>query len=216
MAPVTPFRAGGSPSELIPQEPFTAPDGAAASTYLADISEFEPDISDAAYLAWSKAIVIRAAYGDAHADKAWYGGARRADLHKGGAQFLGIYQYLVAGQDGGTQASALHALVGGLQKGEVMIADFEQGAKAMLTAWYNRMLALGYPGRYLWTYAGLYFGGREGVLPVEWIADYTATEPASPHKLWQFTSSARIPGVGVADCSVFHGTAGQLAALAHP
>jgi hypothetical protein len=184
-------------------------------TLLADVSEFQPDIADAVYLAWSKAIVIRAAYGDQHDDKAWYGGQRRDLLHKLGARFVGIYQYLVAGQDGAAQADALNRLVGALRPGEVLIADFEEGQHAMLTAWYNRMLTLGYPARYLWTYSGLNFGQANGALPVEWIAAYGQSEPSSPHKLWQFTSSFPVPGVGSTDCSVFHGSMGQLAALAY-
>src|SRR5690349_21787089 len=74
------------------------------SVLLADCSEFQPNISDAAYLAWSKAIVIRAAYGAQHTDRAWFGGQRRELLHAGGARFIGIYQYLVAGQDAAAQA----------------------------------------------------------------------------------------------------------------
>lgn len=188
---------------------------AGSTTLLADISEFQPDISDATYLAWSKAVVIRACYGAFHTDKAWYGGQRRALLHQGGAKFVGIYQYLVNGQDGASQANALHALVGKLQPGEVLIADFEEGSKPMLTAWYNQMLALGYPAKYLWTYTGLYFGQNQGVLPVQWIAAYGQSEPATAHTLWQFTSAFAVPGVGSCDCSVFHGTVDQLAALAY-
>jgi hypothetical protein len=212
--PVTPFRAGGTDLGLLSPN---ALDLAATTTntYLVDVSEFEPNVADAVYLAWSKAIVIRAAYGDAHDDHAWYGGARRSALHAGGAQFLGIYQYLVAGQDGTAQANALHDLVGGLQKGEVLIADFEEGSKPMLTAWYNRMLALGYADKFLWTYSGLFFGQAQGALPVQWLADYTSVEPSSPHTLWQFTSAFNVPGVGPADCSVYHGPVSALAALAY-
>ena len=210
---VTPFRAGQVPGAAA--ELYALPAAVAGRTLLADVSEFQPDIADAAYLAWSKAIVIRACYGIAHDDKAWYGGARRAALHAGGAQFVGIYAYLVTGQDGGAQANALHALVGTLQKGEVLIADFEEGQKPMLTAWYNRMLALGYPDKYLWTYSGLNFGQAVGALPVQWLAAYQAAEPGSPHTLWQFTSSYPVPGVGTADCSVFHGSISDLAALAY-
>lgn len=212
-AGVTPFRAGRPPGAARAAA-LAAPAFTGTYTLLADISEWQPDVADAAYLAWSKAIVIRAAYGDAHDDRAWYGGQRRALLHAGGARFLGIYQYLVTGQDGGAQADALHALVGALQPGEVLIADFEEGAHAMLTAWYNRMLALGYPARYLWTYTGLNFGQASGALPVQWIAAYGAAEPASPHELWQFTDAFAVPGAGTADCSVFHGSIDQLAALA--
>lgn len=206
-----PFRAGGEAAAAAHALALPRP---APQVLLADISEFQPDIADAAYLAWSKAIVIRAAYGGAHDDRAWYGGQRRALLHQGGVRFLGIYQYLVAGQDGAAQADAFHRLVGHVRPGEVLVADFEEGTHSVLTAWYNRMLTLGYPARYLWTYSGLNFGAANSALPVEWIAAYGQGEPDSPHKLWQFTSSFRVPGVGAADCSVFHGTIDQLAALA--
>jgi hypothetical protein len=212
----TPFRAGGDLTQRGTLTPDAVTDASTVKTLLTDISEFDPNIADAAYLAWSKAIVIRAAYGDAHDDHAWYGGTRRSALHSGGAQFLGIYQYLVAGQDGTAQANVLHSLVGGLQKGEVLIADFEEGQRSMLTAWYNRMGALGYPTKYLWTYSGLSFGEAQGVMPVQWLADYTSVEPSSPHTLWQFTSSYNVPGVGSADCSLYHGTTAELAALAYP
>jgi hypothetical protein len=35
------------------------------------------------------------------------------------------------------------------------------------------------------------------------------------HKLWQFTDAFKVPGVGTADCSVFHGSIDDLAALAY-
>lgn len=200
----TMFRAGGPPQ-------------ATTTVYLADVSEYQADIVDAAYLKWSQAIVIRAMFGDVHDDTAWYGGARRAALHAGGVKFLGIYQYLVAGQDGGAQARAFHQLVGPIKAGEVFIADFEQGDHVMLTTWYNEMLSLYGEGiaPHLWTYTGLDFGEANGALPVQWIAAYTSIEPASPHKLWQFSQSYSVPGVGVCDCSIFHGTIDELAALAY-
>lgn len=206
-----PFRAGGEIRGLPLLE------SASAATYLCDISEFEPDIADAAYLAWSKAIIIRALYGDAHDDAAWYGGARRADLHKGGVRFLGVYQYLVAGQSGAAQAQAFHKLVGAIQPGEVFIADLEEGNHTLLTSWYNAMISLYGSGisKYLWTYTGLAFGEANGILPVQWIAAYQSSEPSSAHKLWQFSDSYSVPGVGKCDCSVFHGTIDQLAALAY-
>jgi hypothetical protein len=211
-----PLRAGG-------RERSEAVTFSGTYTLLADISEYEPNIVDAVYLAWSHAVVIRAAYGDQHDDQAWYGGARRAQLHKLGAKFVGIYQYLVAGQDGAAQADAMHRLVGALQPGEVLIADFEEataaedqvGTHQMLTAWYNRMVALGYPAKYLWTYTGLYFGQAHGVLPVQWLADYNGVEPSSPHILWQFTGNFNMPGIGYGDCSIFRGTVDELAALAY-
>jgi Glycosyl hydrolases family 25 len=218
LEPRTPFRAGG------PVTGRTLTPIGGSFTYLADVSEFQPDIADAAYLAWSKAVVIRAMYGDAHDDLAWYGGARRADFHTGGALFVGIYQYVVAGQDAAMQGRALAELVGPLQKGEVLICDLEEGSgnqSGRLTAWYNAVTAY-YSGTYgqnisghLWTYSGLSFSQTSGIAPVDWLADYTSTEPALKHTLWQFSETYNVPGVGTSDCSLFHGTVTQLAALAY-
>jgi len=208
---VTPFRAGGTATPAAPHDL-----GAGPQVLVCDASEYQSDINDAAYLAWSRAIVVRALYGANHVDAAWYGGARRAALHKGGVQFLGLYMYLVAGQDGGAQAQAFHRIVGPIQPGEVFIADFEEGSHAMLTSWYNAMISLYGKGiaPYLWTYTGVNFGAANGALPVQWLADYS-TEPSSPHLLWQFTDSYAVPGVGTADCSRYGGTIAQLAAHAY-
>lgn len=185
------------------------------SSYLADVSEYQPDIDVATYANWSRGIMIRALYGAAHVDGAWYGGARRDDLRAAGVQFLGIYQYLVSGQSGTSQAQAFHNLVGPIQNGEVFVADFEEGDKAMLTSWYNEMIAL-YGSRitsYLWTYTGLDFGASTGVLPVQWIAAYGTSEPSTPHILWQFSDSSNVPGIGKCDCNRYGGTISQLASL---
>lgn len=174
-------------------------------------------MSDAVYLEWSKAIVIRALYGSSHEDKAWYGGMRRTLLHQGGVRFLGIYQYLVAGQSSASQAAAFKSLVGAIEPGEVFIADAEEGNHALLIGWYNAMLTEcgDWIHKYLWTYTGENFGAANDLLPVEWIAAYGQSEPSSPHKLWQFTDSYEVPGVGRADCSLYHGTIDELASLAY-
>lgn len=213
------FRAGHVPGEQPGYLPLHAA-GAVASgskVLLADCSEFQASITDAAYLNWSKAIVIRSLYGTSHVDTAWYSGARRLALHQGGVRFCGIYQFLVAGQDGAAQARAFRTLVGAIQPGEVFIADCEQGAKAMLTAWYNEMVKLYGNGikPYLWTYTGLSFGQETGLLPVQWIAAYQSAEPSTPHTLWQFTDSYAVPGVGTCDASLYHGSIDELAALAY-
>jgi Glycosyl hydrolases family 25 len=185
------------------------------SILLADVSEYQPDIDDSVYVAWSQAIMVRALYGDAHVDGAWYSGARRADLLAAGIRFLGIYQYLVSGQSGTSQAQAFHNLVGPIRNGEVFVADFEEGGKSMLTSWYNEMIALYGSGitNYLWTYTGLDFGERAGVLPVQWIADYGSSEPSTPHILWQFSDAYPVPGIGTCDCNQYDGTMNELASL---
>lgn len=206
------FRAGGEPRGV-------PAFGAAPSVLLADVSEFEPQINDPIYLHWSRAVIIRAAYGDAHDDAAWYGGARRDALHKGGARFIGIYQYLVAGQDAAAQAHALVRLVGRLRPGEKLIADMEEGDGNQAARWrqWSAVIAAAYGtqhGASPWLYSGLDFAATHNLRP-DWVAAYGPSEPAMPHVLWQFTPTFPVPGVGLADCSVYHGPIGELAALAY-
>jgi hypothetical protein len=181
---------------------------------LADVSEFQPDIADAAYLRWSKAIVIRALYGT-RVDRAWFGGARRDALHAGGARFIGIYAY-ITGQDITAQAKALISLLGKLRPGEKIIADIEEGTgnqQARWVTWAKAVhAALGDPP---WDYSGLNYAAAHGLQPVTWVAAYGTREPDPPHQLWQFTDAFTVPGVGVCDCSVYHGNIDQLAALAY-
>jgi GH25 family lysozyme M1 (1,4-beta-N-acetylmuramidase) len=220
-----PLRAGGvsAPSDVTMALATIATAGPA--TLFADVSEFQPDIADATYVSrFSKAIVIRAMYGDAHDDGAWYGGARRADLWAAGIQWMGIYQYLVASQDPAAQARAYIRLLGHIADGEVPICDLEEGTgdqdprwlawrAEVMAAWPDlaRRPAQGQPQ----LYSGLNFA-ENGRLAPGWVADYSSAEPSTawPHWAWQFTDAYPIPGVGTADCSIYHGTAQQLRALA--
>jgi GH25 family lysozyme M1 (1,4-beta-N-acetylmuramidase) len=181
---------------------------------MADVSEWQPDIADTAYLRWSKAIVIRALYGT-RIDKAWYGGARRDALHAGGAKFIGIYAYITS-QDITAQAKALISLLGHLRPGEKVIADIEEGPGSQQARWVTWAktvnAALGDPP---WDYSGLNYAAAHGLQPVTWVAAYGTREPDPPHQLWQFTDAFKVPGVGTCDCSVFHGSIDDLAALAY-
>jgi hypothetical protein len=187
----------------------------AAGTLLSDVSEWEPDIADAAYLAWSRAVAVRAMYGTT-VDRAWYGGARRDDLHAGGVAFLGLYQYLTAGQDAAVQAHALVSLLGNLRQGEKPICDIEEGPPGEQAArWrqWSAVITSAYgQAAEPWLYAGLDFAAAAGLDP-QWEAAYRNTEPPGNHVLWQFSETYPVPGVGIADCSLYHGTIGELAAL---
>lgn len=225
-ARVQPFRAGGRGGEARS----AAPPGPARTgalleahasgvrTLLADVSEFQPNVNDAAYLNWSKAIVIRAAYGARHDDRAWYGGQRRALLLEGGAQFLGIYQYITAFEDVTAQAKEFCRLLGGkLNAGEYPLADWEEGDgnQAGRRATWNHVVAseLGWtPGT---GYSGLFYSRQHGLSPVEWVAAYQSAPPPMPWMLWQFTDAFSVPGVGQADCSVYDGPLSALASHAY-
>lgn len=183
--------------------------------YVPDVSEFQPEIDDVALLEWSKAVIIRALYGSSHTDKAWYGGQRRDLLHKGGIRFLGIYQYIVKDQSVIDQARALAKLIGKLRPGEKLIGDLEEGEGDQHQRWLDwsaeieRLL-----GDKPWDYSGRNFAHDHNLGQVDWEAAYGQSEPGDPHKLWQFSSSYNVPGIGKCDCSIFHGTIDQLAALA--
>jgi GH25 family lysozyme M1 (1,4-beta-N-acetylmuramidase) len=213
----TAFRAGRAKAENPePVRGMEAVTASASAVLLADISEFQPDIADAAYLRWSRAIIIRAAYGASHDDHAWYGGDRRAQLHDGGVRFLGIYQYLIAGQDAAAQARVLARLVGSLRDGEKVICDLEEGAGNQSARWHAwRDVIRAELGDEPWLYSGLNFAAAAGLAPVDWVAAYQRSEPSGAHVLWQFTSAFAVPGAGTCDCSIFHGTIDQLAAFAH-
>jgi hypothetical protein len=210
---IRPFRAGAP--EGIPPEALAFPQITGPHVLMADCSEFQPDIADPIYLGWSKAIVIRAAYGENHDDHAWYGGQRRALLHENGVKFLGIYQYLRADQDPVAQAMELVRLVGSLRPGEKLIADLEEGGGDQHGRWSSWASVIHSElGDMPWDYSGRNYAAGHGLQPVDWIADYSSIEPQVSHKLWQFTDSFPVPGVGTADCSVWHGDIDQLAALA--
>ena len=213
-----PFRAGrtGETPPLAAAAHLAAPSVTTGQVVLlADVSEFQPDIADATYLRWSKAIVIRALYGT-RVDKAWFGGGRRDALHAGGAKFVGIYAYIRGDQDVTAQAKALISLLGKLRPGEKVIADIEEGTGSQQARWVTWAkavnAALGDPP---WDYSGLFFARDHGLQPVTWVAAYGTREPDVQHTLWQFTDAFKVPGVGVCDCSVFHGSIDELAALAY-
>lgn len=216
MRPVM-FRAGGVPGVPPVAIPAAATSRAAGpKVLLADCSEFQPQVNDAMYLLWSKAIVIRAMYGDQHDDRAWYGGQRRDLLHAGGARFIGIYAYIVAGQDPAAQAAALIHLLGPLRPGEKVIADIEEGSGNLRETWgiWSAEVA-GATGDEPWCYSGLDFAVAHGLAPVQWVAAYQGAEPGVAHTLWQFTDAFQVPGIGTCDCSVYHGTIDELGALAY-
>jgi hypothetical protein len=159
--------------------------------------------------------VVRALYGT-RVDRAWYGGARRDALHAGGARFIGFYAYIRADQDVIAQAKALISLLGRLRPGEKVIADIEEGTGSQQARWVTWAKAV-HAGLHdpPWDYSGLNYAATHGLQPVTWVAAYGTREPDPPHQLWQFTDAFTVPGVGVCDCSVFHGGIDELAALAY-
>ena len=179
-----------------------------------DVSEWQGAIDWAKLRAACPAVIIRAHNGYG-VDKFWTTNAREAA--KG--RWWGAYQYLPASKDAATTARALVALVAALpadQRPDVLVLDLEEGAgdqSARQAAWLGEVHArMAYVHE--WTYSGLYFLRAHGLTNVQWVAAYSNTEPSPTHALWQFSSSASIPGVaGKCDASRFHGSIDDLIAL---
>lgn len=190
-----------------------------AQLNLPDVSEFQPDVDWKAIAAHNGgAAIIRAMYGSGHVDKAWYGGARRKSAHEAGIKVLGIYQYLVAGEDPTAQAEAFVNLVGHLEPGEFAVLDLEEPTAPSdqlprATAWLEYVdKHLTYPGyKGAWLYSFDAFFGSHGLMPIAdskrhtWVAS-RPQPPRTPHTLWQNSDATPWPGIPApCDNSVYEG-----------
>jgi GH25 family lysozyme M1 (1,4-beta-N-acetylmuramidase) len=174
------------------------------------------------------AAIIRACYGTSHPDRVF----AKFRAAASGFSFLGIYAYLVAGQDAATQAKAFVKLVGHLGPHEIPILDLEEGVgdqSGRAAAWASVVdTAFGLASLPLnkrsWLYSYVDFTENHGLVPVmasarhTWIASYGSTEPTLGHTLWQCTDGidgihrTNWPGAGFCDTSIYKGALAQLAA----
>lgn len=199
---------------------------------LPDCSEFQPNADLAGIKKMNGgAIILRAAYGTSHPDKAF--AKHRASALSLGYAFTGLYQYLVAGQDAAAQAKAFIKIIGQLHPHEVAILDLEEGTgnqSSRAGMWASVVdKATGRIGLPLnqrsWLYSGQFFAETAGLAPVfasarhTWVAAYGSKEPSLGHTLWQCTDGnagshiTSWPGAGKCDTNLYHGTLAQLGAL---
>jgi hypothetical protein len=204
---------------------------------LPDVSEFQTGGS-APDWAGIKAMnggagIIRVGYGDAHLDHMFV--ANYTALKKNGYRFMGLYHYLVAGQDVPSQAAKFCEWVGpksAVAPGTVFILDLEEGAGNQATRanqWLDMVDAhYGLNSQPLnkrsWLYSYTSFVTSHSLSAIfastrhTWIAAYQTITPSIGHTLWQSTdgkSGSNItnwPGCGRCDTSVHAGTLGTLAA----
>jgi hypothetical protein len=122
---------------------------------------------------------------------------------------------MAASQDPTAQAKAFIKLVGKLEPGELPICDLEVGSGNQAARWraWASVIKDAY-GISPWLYSGSYFAKTEDLAP-QWVAAYQSVPPSMPHLMWQFSESYHVPGVGIADCSVFSGSLSQLTAHAY-
>jgi hypothetical protein len=210
-------------------------------TLMPDVSEFQTAASgNAPNWAGIKkqnggAGIIRVGYGNAHLDHMFVSNYTAMKANK--FSFIGLYHYVVAGQDITSQANQFCKWIGpasAVFPGTVFIIDMEEGTGNQLSrtnTWLNIVdkfygldkLALNLRS---WVYSGQSFAVDRGLTPIfnsarhTWVASYKATEAGLlPHTLWQSTNGqvgANITnwsGAGKCDTSIAHLSVPQLAAM---
>lgn len=188
----------------------------------ADISEFQSNANISTYATWSDTLIARAHNGY-RADYSFP--ARLGVMRSAKLRTRIYYQYIVAGADPVWQARAFISVIGQLQPGEIVLADYEEGAAnaiSRLKAWFGvvdpwsglRYGAALYTGE---SFLNSYLGGAGAWTGRPLIlAKYGQPEPSEPHIGWQFTDGINngpinVPGIGRCDVSVHHGDSLSLA-----
>jgi hypothetical protein len=208
---------------------------------LPDVSEFQTGNSAPDWAGIKSknggAGIIRVGYGDAHLDHMFVN--NYTALKKNGYRFMGLYQYLVAGQDVASQAAKFCEWVGpksAVAPGTVFILDLEEGngdQSGRALTWLN--MVDGHYGlnskplnerSWLYSYGSFVTSHNLGAIFASqrhtWIAAYQATPPPIGHTLWQSTdgkTGANItnwPGCGRCDTSQHNGNLASLSLDAWP
>lgn len=180
------------------------------------------------------AAIIRVGYGDAHLDHMFV--SNYTALKNNKYKFIGLYQYLVAGQDPVAQAKQFCTWIGpktAIFPGTVFILDLEEGngdQQSRAMSWHNTVDTFyGLTAQPLnmrsWLYSYTSFVQTHNLAAVfasnrrTWIAAYQASPPLIGHTLWQSTdgtTGANItawPGAGRCDTSIFQGDLTTLASM---
>lgn len=181
--------------------------------------------------------IIRVGYGTAHLDHMFV--SNYTAMKANGYSFIGLYHYLVAGQDAAAQANQFCNWVGppsAVAPGTVFILDLEEGtgnqtSRAM--TWLTLVDTFyGFDAKplnmrsWLYSYTSFIVAATLGAIFASnrrtWIAAYQTSEPAIGHTLWQSTDGTtgshitNWPGCGRTDTSIFNGDLPTLAAMGWP
>ena len=169
-------------------------------------------------------MIARINYGLVKVDN--YADANVDGLRGAGADALGWYTYLIAGQDPAQQADILVRVIrahGGLRQNEFVVCDVEEGSgdqSSRVNAYLDEVdsgLQMPSPEGQEWWYSGLNFAINHNLAAARghrWIAAYGQSEPAFAHDLWQFTNAYQFSGIaGPSDASVYHGSGQDFLAL---
>lgn len=187
--------------------------------YVPDLSEWQGVVDWTTLIHGGYPAAIIRAYNGNRVDHQFQ--YNRDHAHARGIRALGIYAYLEAGTDPVHQANEFVATVGKLGPNEWPILDYEAAGlhPDEIRVWVSHV-SQALHGAAPWLYTGEYIYrsqhlDQQSAVPAHrtWIAAYRATEPTTPHELWQYTDHRSVPGVGgPVDCSQFHGTVDELLA----
>lgn len=185
--------------------------------HLADVSEFQGIIDWPTYGRASQAVIVRAHSGY-RVDHQWN---TNRDGARANVRIRGWYQYLARTVTPETQAAGFCNAVGSLRPGEFVVVDLEEGdgdqtsrAHAWMAVVDQRLNTRSwlYTGE---SFARTHLGALVGFADRNvWVANYRSRPPGLPCTLWQHTDAEPHAGIrNPCDCSIYQGTADQLAAL---
>lgn len=190
----------------------------AESLLIADVNDAHTVTDWGAYATFSPVLIAKATEGTSFVSPLF--AAQRAGAAKAGLKAFGIYHFWSPGVDPVAQAKHCVATVGKLHDKplEWLVLDVEQGDD--MAAYHQFCVHADQAlGRKTWLYGGTQLTAAQTPRP-RWIARYydqrpdPAGQPDIGEVLWQFADSYPVPGVGAADCSVYHGDVAQFVALA--
>lgn len=185
--------------------------------HLADVSEFQGTIDWPAYGRAFPAVIIRAHNGS-RPDKRF---AANRDGARSNVALRGFYHYLKAGRDPAVQAAGFCNTVAALLPGEFVAVDAEEGSGSQVERVQQWMAVVDKRlGTRSWLYSGQAFAQAHlgALVPFHdrnvWLANYRSHPPDLPCTLWQHTDAEAHAGIPApCDCSIYQGTAAELAAL---
>lgn len=185
--------------------------------HIADVSEFQGKIDWPTYGRNHSAVIVRAHTGYRR-DAYWN---TNRDGARANVQIRGWYQYMAKGISPETQAAGFCNTVEALRAGEFAIVDVEEGDGPQVDRarrWMDVVdLRLGTRS---WLYTGEAFARSHlgSLVPFAtrnvWLANYRSRPPDLACTLWQHTDKEQHLGVrNPCDCSIYQGTADELALL---
>lgn len=189
--------------------------------HLADVSAYQPDVRWPEYAVDRRAVFVKATQGTGYVSETFHD--QREGAHSVGL-VVGLYHYAVGG-DVASEGQHFLDTVGRVREREVPILDAEESdlSESWCRRWLDGIAAATNRTPILycsWSFWTDVLSGMTGY-PL-WIAAYHDLSHDDPRdtvpgcRIWQFSDTAPVAGIGRCDDNVFRGTLDDLEALARP